>query len=260
MGVTRVWSSAGLARGLVTQRPFRAPHHAISMAGLTGGGPRLRPGELSLATHGVLYLDELPEFRRDVLEALRQPLEEGTLTVVRLHAAATFPAAFCLVASMNPCRCGYQGSPEGRCSCTPNEVRRYRAKLSGPLLDRFDLTCEVPPLDARALGAMRAGESSQEVRRRVVEARRRQRCRFGRRGPTANAGMGPRELERFAQLGDEAQGLLLAACERLGVTARGFDRVRRVARTVADLEGADEIATRHVAEGLQYRHPDTLRP
>jgi magnesium chelatase family protein len=258
LAVTRVWSAAGLSRGLVTERPFRAPHHAISFAGLTGGGQRLRPGEISLASHGVLYLDELPEFRRDALEALRQPLEEGTITVVRVGGAATFPAAFMLVASMNPCHCGFHGREDGRCACTPLEVRRYLSKLSGPLLDRFDLVVDVPPLDIRELTDMPMGESSATVRARVVAARARQRMRFSSRGPSCNARMGPPELARFASLGPEQKRLLFQACSRLGLTARGLDRVRRVARTLADLEGQDALGTRHVAEALQYRQ-STLR-
>ena len=251
---TRLFSAAGLARGLVTRRPFRAPHHAISFAGLTGGGTRLRPGEISLASHGVLYLDELPEFRRDALEALRQPLEEGCITVVRVHGAATFPATFSLVASMNPCHCGFHGTADGRCRCTPQEIRRYLSKLSGPLLDRFDLVVDVPPVDLRALSDAPAGESSAAVRERVVAARAIQRARFGARGPSCNARLGAGELNRFASLGAEQKRLLFRACDRLRMSARGFDRVRRVALTLADLEGADSITPAHVAEAIQYRH------
>jgi magnesium chelatase family protein len=254
LDVTRVFSAAGVAAGLITQRPFRAPHHAISFAGLTGGGRHLRPGEISLATHGVLYLDELPEFRRDALEALRQPLEDGSITVVRVHGAVTFPARFALVASMNPCPCGHYGGRGDRCDCTPHEVRRYRGRLSGPLLDRFDLVADVPPLDLRSLGRSRSGEPSPAVRARVVEARERQRGRFGPEGPTCNARMGPGEMDRFAALGSTGRRLLLAAGARMGLSARGFDRVRRVARTLADLDGASVIRREHVAEALQYRH------
>jgi magnesium chelatase family protein len=257
--VTRIWSAAGLSRGLVTRRPFRAPHHGISFAGLTGGGGTLRPGEMTLATHGVLYLDELTEFRREALEALRQPLEDGSITVVRLRAAATFPARFALVASMNPCNCGFHGSPGGRCACTPLEVRRYLSKLSGPLLDRFDLVVNVPPVDLRALTEAPMGESSADVRERVVAARAGQRRRFGEKGPSCNARMGAVELNRFASLGIEQKRLLFRACERLGLSARGFDRVRRVARTLADLEGRESLAAYDVAEALQYRHSATSR-
>ena len=256
--VTRVFSAAGLSRGLVCRRPFRAPHHAISFAGLTGGGRRLRPGEISLATHGVLYLDELPEFRRDALEALRQPLEEGSITVVRVQGAATFPAAFSLVASMNPCNCGFHGSPDGRCGCSPTEIRRYRARLSGPLLDRFDLMVDVPPIDLAVLGRAANGESSAVVRDRVVAARSRQRERFGADGPSCNARMGPAELDRHTVLDRDARRLLLAAGQRMGLSARGYDRVRRVARTLADLEGRETLAACDVAEALQYRKSAAL--
>jgi magnesium chelatase family protein len=256
--ITRVWSAAGLSQGLVTRRPFRAPHHGISLVGLTGGGPAMRPGELSLASHGVLYLDELTEFRRDALECLRQPLEEGSLTVVRVHGATVFPAVFTLVASMNPCNCGWHGSPNGRCECTPLEIRRYMSKLSGPLIDRFDLVVDVPPVDLRAMMDAPAAESSAAVRERVVAARATQRRRFRAAGPSCNARMGAAELNRFAALGVEQKRLLFRACDRLGLTARGFDRVRRVARTLADLEGQDTLGSQHVAEALQYRQSVTL--
>jgi magnesium chelatase family protein len=250
---TRVHSVAGLTGGLVSRRPFRAPHHAISFAGLTGGGHRLRPGEISLATHGVLYLDELPEFRRDALEALRQPLEEGRITVVRVHGAATFPASFSLIASMNPCPCGHYGDGSGRCGCTPLEVRRYRSRLSGPLLDRFDLIVDVPPLPAGALGAEGEGEPSAVVRDRVVEARTRQRSRLDPAAATCNARMGPRELAQNVRLDPAGARLLRRAVERFGLSARGFDRVRRVARTLAYLDVEAEVRAGHVSEALQYR-------
>ena len=251
--VTRVFSAAGLARGLVTRRPFRAPHHGISFAALTGGGRRLRPGEVSLATHGVLYLDELPEFRRDALEALRQPLEEGTITVVRVHGSAVFPTAFSLIASMNPCPCGHHGSRDGKCGCTWREIRRYRGRVSGPLLDRFDLVVDVPAVDLESLATARQSESSEAVRRRVVRARERQTRRFGAAGPTCNGRLGPADLGRFAILAPEGRRLLVAACDRMGLSARAFDRVRRVARTIADLERSAKIRTEHLAEALQYR-------
>jgi len=252
--VTRVWSAAGLARGLVTRRPFRAPHHGTSCVGLTGGGMVLRPGEISLATHGVLFLDELPEFRRDALEALRQPLEDGHIHVTRARARATFPATFSLVASMNPCPCGFHGTPGARCGCTPAEVHRYLGKLSGPLMDRFDLIVEVPPVDLGALSRAAPGEPSSEVRARVIVARERQRARFGPEGPASNARMGPRELAEHAKLGARVEQLLISAAKSFGLSARAFDRVRRVARTIADLDGgAGAIAERHVAEALQYR-------
>ena len=258
--VTRVWSAAGLTSGLVRRRPFRAPHHGVSLAGLIGGGQALRPGEIALANGGVLYLDELTEFRRDALEALRQPLESGDVAVVRLHARAIFPARFMLVASMNPCPCGWHGDPRSRCRCTPNEVRRYQAKLSGPLLDRFDLAVEVPAVDPDDLASAVAGEASAGVRDRVHAARLLQRSRFGPLGPASNARMGRAELERHAVLARAPKRLLVEACRRLGLTARGYDRVRRVARTLADLDACGLILDRHVAEAVQYRRVVNAAP
>jgi magnesium chelatase family protein len=247
--VTRVWSAAGLAQGLVTRRPFRAPHHGVSLAGLTGGGPALRPGELALAHGGVLYLDELTEFRRDALEALRQPIESGELTLVRLHARATFATRFMLVASMNPCPCGWHGDPRGRCGCAPSEVRRYQGRLSGPLFDRFDLAVDVPAVDPEELAAPARAEGSAAVRERVVDARRRQRERQG----GWNGSLTRASLDVHAPLASEPRRLLVAASRKLGLTARGFDRVRRVSRTIADLEGTAGILERHVAEAIMYR-------
>jgi magnesium chelatase family protein len=258
--VTRIWSAAGQANGLVRVRPFRAPHHGVSLAGLIGGGQSLRPGEIALANGGVLYLDELTEFRRDALEALRQPLESGDVALVRLHARAIFPARFMLVASMNPCRCGWHGDPRSRCRCTPNEVRRYQARLSGPLLDRFDLTVDVPAVDPADLSSAAPGEPSTQVRDRVQAARERQRSRFGSESSACNARMGRAELERHAGLARAPMRLLVDACRRLGVTARGYDRVRRVARTLADLDGSTAIGDQHVAEAVQYRRIPTAAP
>ncbi|HKQ60116.1 MAG TPA: YifB family Mg chelatase-like AAA ATPase [Candidatus Polarisedimenticolaceae bacterium] len=253
LAVTRVWSAAGMAQGLLVSRPFRAPHHGISCAGMTGGGSRLRPGEITLASQGVLYLDELTEFRRDVLESLRQPLEDSSISIVRVQDAVTFPADFTLVASMNPCPCGYAGQPQARCRCTPREVARYQSRLSGPLLDRFDLVVELPAVDPISLTRALPGEASSAVRARVIAARHVQRRRFGATGPTCNARMRGVELERHAGLSGEAASLVFAALERLGLSARGYDRVRRVARTIADLAGEAAIGRAHVAEALQYR-------
>lgn len=251
--VTRIWSASGLASGLVRRRPFRAPHHGTSPAGLVGGGAPLRPGEVTLAHHGVLYLDELPEFRRDALEALRQPLEDGEVHVTRVRQTAILPARFTWVASMNPCPCGWHGQPGARCRCSPLQVAGYLARVSGPLLDRIDLTLEVPPVDLQALAHGREGEPSTRVRDRVLAARARQRERFGPAGPSCNAQMGPRDLDHFAALSAESRKLLVAACARLGFSARGYARVRRLARTLADLDHTEEIGGAHVAEAVQYR-------
>lgn len=256
--VTRVHSAVGPVAGLVRRRPFRAPHHGISFAGLTGGGIGMRPGEISLASHGVLYLDELPEFRRDALEALRQPLEQSTITVVRVRGSVDFPAVLSLVASMNPCRCGHWGSRGSRCRCTESEVLRYRGRISGPLLDRFDLVIDLPALELGNSQRPARGESSCDVRARVVAARRIQRGRFGPGGPRSNARMGAAELDRHAALDSLGRKVLSTACSRLGLSARAYDRVRRVARTLADLAQANEIDASHVAEALQYRHSELL--
>ncbi|HEX5045304.1 MAG TPA: YifB family Mg chelatase-like AAA ATPase [Candidatus Polarisedimenticolaceae bacterium] len=252
--VTRIWSASGLSSGLVRRRPFRAPHHGTSPAGLVGGGAPLRPGEVTLAHHGVLYLDELPEFRRDALEALRQPLEDGEVHVTRVRQTAVLPARFTWVASMNPCPCGWHGQPGARCRCSPLQVAGYLARVSGPLLDRIDLTIEVPPVDLGALAQGREGEPSSRVRERVLAARARQRGRFGPAGPSCNAQMRPRDLDRYACLGEGPRTLLVAACARLRLSARGFDRVRRLAATLRDLAGAARITEEHVAEAVQYRH------
>ncbi|HUC44652.1 MAG TPA: YifB family Mg chelatase-like AAA ATPase [Candidatus Sulfotelmatobacter sp.] len=257
--VTRVFSAAGLTAGLVTRRPFRAPHHAVSLAGLTGGGLSLRPGEIALASGGVLYLDELTEFRRDALEALRQPIESGDIVVIRLHARAVFPARFQLVASMNPCPCGWLDDPKGRCGCTLPEIRRYRARLSGPLADRFDLGVDVPAVDPGELSGGAPPESSAAVRERVVAAREAQRARFAPGGPACNARMARADLERFACVTGSARSLLVEACRKLGLSARGYDRVRRVARTIADLAGSDRMLDCHVAEAVLCRSGEGLR-
>ena len=260
---TEVHSVMGLTtreRPLLMARPFRAPHHTISGTGMAGGGnPIPRPGEISLAHHGVLFLDELPEFHKDVLEVLRQPLEEGNIQVVRAAAAETYPSRFMLLAAMNPCKCGWYGHPSGRCRCAEGLVARYLSKLSGPLLDRIDLYTEVPPLDFDELSERPSGESSATVRARVVAARELQRARFGNDGPICNAGMGQHELRAHCALDEQSQQIMRGAYERMGLTARSYDRLLRVARTIADLDESEHLQAQHVAEAIQYRAPEYLR-
>jgi magnesium chelatase family protein len=231
------------------ERPTRAPHHSASAAALVGGGPIPRPGEISLAHHGCLFLDELPEFDRRVLETLREPLESGRILISRAARQAEFPARFQLVAAMNPCPCGHAGDPSGACRCTPDAIARYMARLSGPLLDRIDLHVEVPRVPQAALRAATPGEDSATVRARVVAARHRQHARAGK----VNAWLGNREVEAHCRLSPEAGTLLERAIDRLGLSARAYHRVLKVARTIADLDGADDIATPHLAEALGYR-------
>lgn len=230
-------------------RPFRAPHHSSSPAALVGGGSVPRPGEISLAHHGVLFLDELPEFDRRVLEALREPLETGCITVSRAGRRAEFPARFQLVAAMNPCPCGYFGSPCGRCRCTPDRVARYRGKLSGPLLDRMDVVVEVPAVDSAELTQAQAGESSAQVAERVAAARARQRARQA----VPNAALPPPQVEAYCTPDAAGAALLERAMQSLGLSARGYHRVLRVARSIADLAGAERVGVAHVAEAVQYR-------
>ncbi|MFO1508056.1 MAG: YifB family Mg chelatase-like AAA ATPase [Lysobacterales bacterium] len=233
------------------QRGFRAPHHTASGVALVGGGSHPRPGEISLAHHGVLFLDELPEFGRQVLEVLREPLESGRITIARAARRAEFPARFQLVAAMNPCPCGYAGDPSGRCHCTPDAIARYRSRISGPLLDRIDLVVEVPRVPHEELRAGRDAESSAAVRSRVIAARARQIHRSGR----TNAALDARAVQRACALGDGEQALLQRAVERLGLSARAYHRVLRVARTIADLDGCDAIGAAHLSEAVQFRRP-----
>lgn len=242
---------------LLTQRPFRAPHHTISAGGMAGGGnPYPRPGEISLAHNGVLFLDELPEFHKDVIEVLRQPMEEGTVSVVRSAAAETYPSRFTLLCAMNPCKCGWYGHPSGRCRCSPGQVKQYLGKLSGPMLDRIDLFAQVPPLEFENLADRAPGESSAAIRARVLQARQRQQERFGPHGPACNGGMGQKELRQYCALDAEGQALMKGAYEHMGLTARSYDRILRVARTIADLDGAETIQSHHLAEAIQYRQSD----
>ena len=255
--VLRIHSAAGIRSSRLPRRPpFRAPHHTVSEVGLVGGGTIPRPGEVSLAHRGVLFLDELPEFSRRALEVLRQPLEDGVVTISRARASFTFPARFLLVAAMNPCPCGWYGDPERTCTCTPHQIQRYRAKVSGPLLDRFDLLVEVPRLLPEELARAPEGEPSERIAARVRAARARMLERQGK----PNGLLAPRELSRFARLSSGAESLLLAAAKKLLLTGRAYDRVLRVARTIADLEGEEGVLEHHVAEALTYRDSGFFLP
>lgn len=254
--VTRIYSVADMLPSdtpLVQTRPFRAPHHTISNAGLVGGGQWPRPGEISLAHHGVLFLDEMPEFNQRVLEVLRQPLEDKTVTISRAQGSLTFPANFMLVAALNPCPCGYYGDPERACTCSLGMIQRYRKRISGPLLDRIDINIEVPRVPYEKLAQMREGESSATIRARVEAARARQNERFRDTGIRCNADMGPVGIRRFCALSAEGQSLMRSAMRQMHLSARAYHRVLKVSRTIADLEGSDTIQTHHLAEALQYR-------
>jgi magnesium chelatase family protein len=258
--VTAVHSVAGLLRpgcALVAERPFRAPHHTVSDAGLVGGGSPPRPGEVSLAHGGVLFLDELPEFRRSVLEVLRQPLEDGVVTLSRASASLAYPARFTLAAAMNPCPCGYRGDVARECACGPGVVDRYLSRISGPLLDRIDIHLPVPAVAWRELRTPEPAESSATIRSRVEAARAVQRRRFRERpGVRCNAHMTSRDVRRWCPLDEPAEALLRAAIQRLGLSARAFHRVLKLARTIADLAGGSEVEPSHVAEAIQYRALD----
>lgn len=264
LATTEIYSVLGLTTSeepLMERRPFRSPHHTISNMGMAGGGaPVPRPGEISLAHNGVLFLDELPEFHKDVIEVLRQPLEEGKVQISRAAATEVFPSRFMLVCAMNPCKCGWYGHPSGRCKCSPQAVKKYTEKLSGPLLDRIDMFIEVPALEFDELSVRESKEeSSEEIRQRVNAARRRQVERFGVDGPPCNAQLASHEIQKCCQLDETCQGMMKAAYERLGLTARSYDRILRVARTIADLENSRDIGPEHLAEALQYRQPGAWR-
>lgn len=257
--VTKIHSIAGTippGMPLVTVRPFRSPHHTVSAAGLSGGGTIPRPGELSLAHNGVLFLDELPEFKREVLEVMRQPLEDGRVTISRVSASLTYPCNAMLVASMNPCKCGYFGDPKHRCICTPAQIDSYRSKISGPLLDRIDIQAEVASVDYDSLSNTSGGESSADIKKRVNAARAVQAQRYKDLPIYSNSQLNAGQLEKYCPIGEREHKLLKNAFDRLGLSARAYSRILKVARTIADLEGSENINSAHIAEAIQYRSLD----
>jgi magnesium chelatase family protein len=256
LDVTKIYSIAGMLppdTPLIRHRPFRAPHHTISYAGLVGGGHFPRPGEISLAHRGVLFLDELPEFGTRTLEGLRQPLEDRKVVIARAAGTLTFPTNFIFMAAMNPCPCGYYGDPVRECTCSPATVTRYQKRISGPLLDRIDIHVEVPRVDYQKLTDERLGERSEAIRARVEQAREVQRERFAGMPLSCNAGMGPTEVRTICQLDETGRGLVRAAMQQLQMSARAFHRILKLARTIADLAGRERIETAHLAEAIQYR-------
>jgi magnesium chelatase family protein len=256
---TKIHSIVGLLTAknyLVAIRPFRSPHHTVSYAGLIGGGTVPKPGEVSLAHNGVLFLDELPEFNRNVLEVLRQPLEEGSVTIVRATGSLTFPASFMLAAAMNPCPCGYFTDPRRECRCTPSQIHRYISRISGPLIDRVDIHVDVPALRYKELAEEYSGETSAQVRQRVNEARKVQRERFKGHRIFCNGAMTSRHIKKFCQLDGEGREVLKMAINELGISARAYDRILKVSRTIADLEHSQDIKANHISEAIQYRTLD----
>lgn len=256
---TKIYSAAGLLGrngSVMTVRPFRSPHHTVSDAGLIGGGVIPRPGEVSLAHNGVLFLDELPEFRKNVLEVLRQPLEDGRVTISRAQIAITFPARFMLIAAMNPCPCGYRGDPKHTCGCSKQAIQRYWSKISGPLLDRIDIHVDVPSVEWRDLTRITDGESSGAIRERVNTARKIQLKRLEKAGLFCNAQMSARLLKKICRLDQQSMSVLEKAIETLGLSARAYHRVLKIARTIADLDAAEDILPAHIAEAIQYRSLD----
>jgi len=254
---TQVYSVAGLLKDqmpLVTQRPFRAPHHTISAPGLVGGGLRPEPGEVSLAHNGLLFLDELPEFRRNVLEVLRQPMEDGVVRISRAGAKLTYPSVFMLVAAMNPCPCGYYGDAVRECTCTASQIQRYRGRISGPLMDRIDIHIDVPAVSFGELTGNANGEPSRKIKERVSAARAVQMERFKGSSVFCNAGMRPRDIKKFCTLEPAASSILEMAVDNLGLSARAYSRVVKTARTIADLDDQKAILRQHVAEAVQYRN------
>ncbi|AFN75267.1 Mg chelatase-related protein [Melioribacter roseus P3M-2] len=257
---TKIHSVAGILprdKALITERPFRSPHHTVSDAALIGGGSIPRPGEVSYAHHGVLFLDELPEFKKNVLEVMRQPLEDSKVTISRSKMSVEFPANFMLAAAMNPCPCGYYTDPSKECTCTQAQIQKYMARISGPLLDRIDIHIEVPAVKYKELSSELQGEKSEEIRKRVVAARHVQLKRFeGLKNIYCNADMGSRELRKFCRLDNQCNELLKMAMTRLGFSARAYDRIIKVSRTIADIELSENILPQHISEAIQYRALD----
>ncbi len=261
--ITQIYSVLGMLTAkepLVQQRPFRSPHHTVSNAGLIGGGSNPKPGEISMAHKGVLFLDELPEFRKDTLDLMRQPLEDGAVTISRVSGAVTYPAEYMMVCAMNPCKCGWYGDPSGRCTCSDRAVEAYRSRISGPLLDRIDIIVEVPAVHFEELRSRAEAEPSSAIKARVDEARKRQNARFSGKSGMCNARMGPEEMRNHCGLDEACAGLMKQAFDALGLTARSYDRILRVARTIADLDRSDEIRLNHIAEAIQYRNVNLGNP
>lgn len=257
---TKIHSIVGLLDDknyLIARRPFRNPHHTVSAAGLVGGGASVpTPGEVSLANNGVLFLDELPEYRRDALEALRQPLEERRITISRSTGSVTFPGGFMLIAAMNPCPCGYFTDPRRECRCTPRQIQKYMSKISGPLLDRIDIHVDVPALSYNDLISRNAGEPSENIRERIEEVRVVQNRRFGSDKIFCNANMNARQVKKYCKMDEEGHRILKMAVTELGMSARAFDRILKVSRTIADLDHSESIQSHHVSEAIQYRTLD----
>lgn len=254
--VTQIYSVLGMLSEkspLITQRPFRSPHHTVSNMGLTGGGTNPKPGEISMSHKGVLFLDELPEFKKDTLDIMRQPLEDGSVTISRVAGTVKYPAEFMLVCAMNPCKCGWYGDPSGRCTCSQFSVDSYRSRISGPLLDRIDIIIEVPAVHYEDLRRREEAEPSSSIKSRVNAARDIQNYRFGSGSGLCNSRMGPDELRKYCKLDTESAELMRQAFEVFGMTARSYDRILKVARTIADLDGSENITTDHIAEAIQYR-------
>ncbi len=256
---SKIYSVMGLMpkdSGLVMKRAFRAPHHTVSDAGLIGGGQIPKPGEVSLAHNGVLFLDEMPEFRKNVLEVLRQPMESGTVTISRANSAVTYPANFMLVGAMNPCPCGYFGDPKRECTCSVKEIQRYRSRISGPLMDRIDLHVDVPAVPFKDLTGSGQGPSSSEVRRKITATRYIQQKRFQKSTIHVNSMMNSRQIKKYCKIDDESSFLLQVAMDKFGLSARAYSRILKIARTIADLAGSEEIDKSHIAESIQYRSLD----